>query len=75
MLRRSLNAAAMACLLVVAGIVLERPAISPIPPPKDVAETQVDSVQPEQVERTLDAMEMLNEFSRHVRADSPNSKL
>jgi hypothetical protein len=74
-LRRGLNAAAMACLLVVAGIVLERPAISPIPPPKDVSETQVDSVQPEQVERTLDAMEMLNEFSRHVRADSPNSKL
>ena len=35
-LRRSLHAAAMACLLVVAGIVLERPAISPVPPPKDV---------------------------------------
>jgi hypothetical protein len=27
------------------------------------------------VERTLDAMEMLNEFSRHVRTDSPDSKL
>jgi hypothetical protein len=74
-LRRSLHAAAMACLLVVAGIVLERPGISPVPPPKDVAQAQVDSVQPEQVERTLDAMEMLNEFSQHVRSDSPNSKL
>jgi hypothetical protein len=74
-LRRSLHAAAMACLLVVAGIVLERPAISPVPPPKDVAQSQVDSVQPEQVERTLDAMEMLSEFSQHVRTDSPNSKL
>jgi hypothetical protein len=73
-LRRSLPAAAMACLLVVAGVVLERPAISPVPPPKDVAQAQ-DSVQPEQVERTLDAMEMLSEFSQHVRADSPNSKL
>jgi hypothetical protein len=74
-LRRSLNAAAMACLLVVAGIVLERPAISPVPPPKDVAQAQADPVQPEQVERTLDAMEMLSEFSQHVRADNPNSKL
>ena len=54
-LRRSLPAAAMACLLVVAGVVLERPAVSPVPPPHDTA--QVDSVQPEQVERTLDAME------------------
>ena len=74
-LRRSLHAAAMACLLVVAGIVVERPAISPVPPPNDVAQAQADSVQPEQVERTLDAMEMLSEFSQHVRTDSPNSKL
>jgi hypothetical protein len=74
-LRRSLHAAAMACLLVVAGIVLERPAVSPLPPPKDVAQAQADSVQPEQVVRTLDAMEMLSEFSQHVRTDSPNSKL
>ena len=72
-LRRGLPAAAMACLLVVVGVVLERPAVSPVPPPHDTA--QVDSVQPEQVERTLDAMDMLSEFNRHVRADNPNSKL
>jgi len=35
----------------------------------------VDTVQPEQVERTLDAMEMLNEFSHHVSTDRPGSKL
>jgi hypothetical protein len=70
---RSLPAAAMVCLLVVVGVVLERPAVSPVPAPQDMA--QVDSVQPEQVERTLDAMEMLNEFSHHVRTDSPDSKL
>jgi hypothetical protein len=71
---RSVPAAAMACLLVMAGIFLERPGISPVPPaPSDMA--QVDSVQPEQVEHTLDAMEMLNEFSHHVRTDSPDSKL
>ena len=72
-LRRSLPAAAMACLLVMAGVLLQHPAVSPAPPPMDMA--QVDSVQPEQVERTLDAMEMLNEFSRHVRTDTPDSKL
>jgi hypothetical protein len=72
-LRRGLSAAAMTCLLLVAGILLERPAVSPATAPSDVA--QVDSVQPEQVERALDAMEMLNEFSRHVRAESPTPKL
>jgi hypothetical protein len=63
----------MACLLLMAGVVLQRSAVSPAPAPNDTA--QVESVQPEQVERTLDAMEMLNDFSRHVRTDSPDSKL
>jgi hypothetical protein len=71
---RSLPAAAMACLLLMAGVLLQHPAIYPAPAaPNDMA--QMDSVQPEQVERTLDAMEMLNEFSHHVRADSPDSQL
>jgi hypothetical protein len=72
-LRRSLPAAAMAGLLLMAGVILERPTISPAPPAEDMA--QVDSVQPEQVERALDAMEILNEFSHHVRSDGPDSKL
>ena len=72
-LRRYVPAAAMAGLLLAAGILLQRSAVSPAPVPRDVA--QVDSVQPEQVERTLDAMEVLNEFSRHVRTDTPDSKL
>ena len=63
----------MACLLLVAGILLERPAVSPAPVANGVA--QVDTVQPEQVERALDAMEILDEFSRHVRAERPASKL
>jgi hypothetical protein len=70
-LRRGLPAAVMTCLLVVAGVLLERPAAPPAP--GDVV--QVDSVQPEQVERALDAMEMLAEFSHHVRAESPAPKL
>ena len=84
-LRRSLPATAMTCLLVVVGVVLERPNVSPAPAVHEVTHkvsqdlthdtTQVDSVQPEQVVHALDAMEILNEFSRHVRADTPNSKL
>jgi anti-sigma factor RsiW len=70
--RRILAATAAACLLLTAGVLLEQPAISPAPP-TDMA--QVDTVQPEQVERTLDAMEMLNEFSQHVSTDRPGSKL
>ncbi len=72
-LRRGLPAAAMTCLLLVAGILLERPAVSPAPVANGVA--QVDTVQPEQVERALDAMEVLDQFSRHLRAERPGSKL
>jgi hypothetical protein len=73
MLRRSLPAAAMACLVVMAGVMLERPAVSPAPAPMDVA--HMEAVQPEQVEHALDAMELLSEFSHRVRTDSPDSKL
>ena len=72
MWRRGLPVTAAACLLVMAGVLIEQPAAPPAPA-KDVA--QVESVQPEQVEQALDAMEMLNEFSHHVRGDNPESKL
>ena len=80
-LRRSLPATAMTCLLVVVGVILERPGVSPVPPAGAVTYdvthdvTQVDSVQPEQVEHALDAMDILNEFSHHVRTEKPTSKL
>jgi hypothetical protein len=70
---RSLPAAAMVCMLLIAGVMLDRSAVSPAPGPTDMA--QVEPVQPEQVERTLDTMEVLDEFSHHVRADGPDSKL
>ena len=72
-LRRSLPVAAAACLLVTAGALLERPTVSPVPPPRDMA--QVESVQPEQVEQALDTMDLLSEFSHHVRTDGGESKL
>ena len=71
--RRTLATAAAACLMLTAGILLEERAISPAPSPHDMA--QADTVQPEQVERALDDMEMLNEFSQHVSTDRPGSKL
>jgi hypothetical protein len=64
--------AAAACLLVTAGVLLERPTGAPLPK-NDMA--QMETVQPEQVEQALDTMEMLSEFSTHVRTDSPESKL
>ena len=73
MVWRSVPATAMACLLLITGVVLQRSAVSPAPALNDMA--QVESVQPEQVERALDAMEMLNEFSRQAPADSADSKL
>ncbi len=79
-IRRAVPALAMAGLLVAAGFVLERPGISPLPPTVASGErgadrVQVEQVQPEQVENALDTMDVLAEFSRHVRADLPESKL
>jgi len=71
--RRGLPVAAAACLLVMAGVLIDQPPGSPAVSQKDMA--QVESVQPEQVEQALDAMEMLSEFSHHVRSDGQESKL
>jgi anti-sigma factor RsiW len=73
LLRRGMPVAAAACLLVTAGVLLQRPAVSPVPLQKDMA--QVESVQPEQVEHALDTMDLLSEFSHHVRTDGQESKL
>ena len=70
---RGLPAAAAAGVLLMAGITLQHLAVSPTLVAGDMA--QVEAVQPDQVERTLDAMEMLSEFSQHVRTDVPESKL
>jgi hypothetical protein len=72
MLRRGLPVAAAACLVVLAGVLIDRPPAATAPR-QDVA--QVESVQPEQVEQALDTMEMLSEFSHHLRSDGQESKL
>jgi anti-sigma factor RsiW len=73
MVRHGLPAAAAACLVVMMGVLLQRPVAVPVDTQPESA--QVEAVQPEQVEHALDAMEMLGEFSRHVRADAADSKM
>jgi len=72
-MRRAIPAMAMAGLLVATGFVLERPGISPLPPV--VNRGDLAQVEPEQVENALDTMDVLAEFSRQVRADTPDPKL
>jgi len=59
LLSRGVPLAATACLLVLAGVILERP--YDVAVPEDLAE-RTESIQPDQVERTLDDMEMLRQF-------------
>jgi len=73
MVRQGLPAAAAACLVVMMGVLLQRPVAVPVDAQRQSA--QVEAVQPDQVEHALDAMEMLAEFSRHVRADAADSKM
>ena len=70
---RGVLAAGAACVLLLAGVLLQRPGkpvLAPAPP-----ETALVDVQPEQVEKALDAMEVLSEFNRKARPENPESKL
>jgi hypothetical protein len=58
-----------------AGLLLNRPA-AVTPEAIQPAQAQVQTVQPEQVERALDAMDMLAEFDTHVKSGSnSNAKM
>ncbi|HZT32574.1 MAG TPA: zf-HC2 domain-containing protein [Bryobacteraceae bacterium] len=73
LLRQGLPLAAAACLLVMAGIIAQRPGERrPAPAPPAV---RVESVQAEQVERTLDDLELLHQFTEAtgVEKHSPDS--
>ena len=73
LVRRGLPIAAAACLVVMAGVLLERPASAP--PTTQPQSAQVDALQPDQVEHALDAMHMLGEFNYRVRGDAADSKM
>ncbi len=68
---------AAAAVLTAAVIVWERPSPAPAPQPAQLsAEVQSDqTLQPDQVQRALDDMEMLREFNHPVVADPAQSKM
>ena len=74
LVRQGLPIAAAACLLVMAGVLLERPAGAPPAAPQPRS-AQAEAIQPDQVEPALDAMHMLGEFSNRVPGDAADSKM
>jgi anti-sigma factor RsiW len=64
---RGLPLAAAAALLVLAGIILQRP--HDVVVPEDLAE-RIESIQPDQVEKTLDDMELLRQFRLNPASDT-----
>src|SRR5438067_7891133 len=68
LMSRSVPLAAAVCLLVVAGVILERPQTISIR--EDVAADRTEIIQLDQVERTLDDMEMLRQFKLNPAGDA-----
>ena len=64
---------AAAGVMILAGLMLERTAVTPVAPPQESA--QVDVLGPEQVQSALDDMEMLRDFNHLVRADSAEPRM
>src|SRR5712691_4128932 len=84
--RQCLPLAAAACVAVMAGALLQPPGVHPEwahpellrGEPQAVLQTesaQLESVQPEQVEHALEAMQMLSDFSHQVRAAATESQM
>jgi anti-sigma factor RsiW len=71
---RSLPIAAAAGVLIVAGVLLDRPAVAPPTPPQQSAQVEL---QPDQVEHAIDEVEMLNQFNHLMRSEpaDPTSKM
>jgi anti-sigma factor RsiW len=65
--------AAAAGVMILAGLMLERPSVTPVAPPRESA--QVETLGPEQVQSALDDMQMLRDFNHLVRADSAEPRM
>jgi anti-sigma factor RsiW len=65
--------AAAAGVMILAGLMLERPAATPVAPPPESA--QVEAFAPEQVQTALDDMEMLRDFNHLVRPDNTEPRM
>jgi len=73
LIRQGLPIAAMACLVLVAGLLIQRPSGSP----QDVApeSAKVEAMPPEQVQHALDEMETIREFNRLLRPEAADPKM
>ena len=71
--RHAVLAAAAASVVIMAGLLMTRPAAIPEPPVQESA--QVESLQPDQVQNALDDMEMLREFNHLVRPDNVDPRM
>ncbi len=69
LVQRGLPAAVAAGLLLMAGLIMERPGVAPPPP----AEVRAESVQVEKVESTLEDMELLRTFHSDLHASQPSA--
>jgi anti-sigma factor RsiW len=72
LVRQGLPVAAAATLLIVAGLLVERPANVP---PRVPVSAQVDVVAPEQADHALQEMEMMREFNRLIHPDAAEPKM
>jgi len=57
------------------GVLLERPAPPRVAPQPATTTAQVEGLQPDQVVRALDEMEVLDQFNRLIKPDSSESKM
>jgi anti-sigma factor RsiW len=74
-LRQGLPIMAAAALVAAAVLVWERPAPQPAAQPPALSAEADPTVQPDQVQRALDDMEMLREFNHLVTSDPAQSKM
>ena len=74
LVRQGLPIAAAVGVMIMAGVMLDRPAVPPSAPRQDTAQVQTESLRSDQVEHALDDMDMLRDFSRLVRQENPDSK-
>jgi anti-sigma factor RsiW len=71
---RGLPIAAAAAVLVVAGVIWERPTAAPAKTDSPLS-AEVQTLQPDQVQHALDDMEMLREFDHLMRTEPSESKM
>jgi anti-sigma factor RsiW len=72
LVRQGIPVAASAFLVIMASVLLDRPAA--VPPADESESAQVEALQAEQVEHALDEIEMLHEFNHQMRTEATESK-